>query len=390
MKFLMKQNSYKVFSNYIFNEDVDGKNTKEIVSRSAYEKGSIGEIKVKEIQFDTKKAVEAVPGVLTYFGQEEREFRTIIRGMEDVLDDAGFDGFNFGGLVSEDVFIQNLDFLGERFRENLVDTDVSGEKGVILPPEGTMLTYNYIKQNNLDDAKIFYSSNFTRDESPEEVAEGKTRNFHQIGFEIFNHPEDESSIEAIEITVDMILSTGLKGFDIRVSDKRMINGLISSIPVKDSNIILEVMDKADDNPSKLIELYKENGGTDVSSIKSIVEFLLLGNKENVSLEELQKFAGNSEIFNKGFENISSILENFKEEINEGLFNIKVLPFMAKSWDACPKLLFDARYPGYNGAIAGGGNLHYPGYKANLPKSGAGIGVTRIYDILKKNKQVKDD
>jgi histidyl-tRNA synthetase len=59
--------------------------------------------------------------------------------------------------------------------------------------------------------------------------------------------------------------------------------------------------------------------------------------------------------------------------------------MAKSWDAYDKLLFDARYPGYNGAIAGGGNLVYLGYEPNTPKSGCGVGVTRVHTILRDQK-----
>ena len=345
---------------------------------------------ISNIVESTHRAVESIPGVLSYFGKDAKEFRSIVRGMEDVLEENGFDQFWIGGLVSKDIFLQNLDFLGERFEENLVKVDVNGDDKSILPPEGTMIAYNLIKKLELDKAKIFYSSNFTRNEDPKEVEMGKTRNFHQTGFEIFNYPEEEASIEAIKTTAEAILSTGLDGFVIRLSDKRMINGLLNNAMNQDRENVLSIMDKADDDPQKLRELYKENGGNNESFISKIANFLELANGD-LQAEELEKFTKNSPLFQEGLLNVKNIYNFFQEneDVKNGKFSLKVLPFMAKSWDACPKLLLDARYPGYDAAIAGGGNLYYPGYKVDLPKSGAGIGVTRIYDILKKNKELDD-
>ena len=69
-------------------------------------------------------------------------------------------------------------------------------------------------------------------------------------------------------------------------------------------------------------------------------------------------------------------------------DIRLLPFMAKSWDACDSMMFDVRYPGYDAAIAGGGILTYPGYKPECTKAGCGVGVTRVFEILSHSLQKK--
>ncbi|MBU1111142.1 MAG: hypothetical protein KJ896_00035, partial [Nanoarchaeota archaeon] len=135
----------------------------------------------------TEEGTCLVPGVLEHFGEEARLLRKIIRSMEDVLDQRGFDQLDFGLLTKDQLYVRNLEFLGERFMDNLSYVELNGEeRDITILPEGTMRVYDYISRNNIDRAKIFYSSQFVRNEDPSEVSKGKTRNFWQIGFEIFN------------------------------------------------------------------------------------------------------------------------------------------------------------------------------------------------------------
>ena len=317
-----------------------------------------------------------VNGVNELFGKQARDLRKLLRSFEDTLDARGFDQLIPGILSSDEIFRQNLDFLGNRFMDNLVYADVNGEKNIVILPEGTMRTYDFIKRNRLDQAKIFYNEQFVRNEPLEEVEKGKTRAFYQTGFEIFNYPLIESGVEAMTTVYELIKNAGIDDIVIRMADKRLISGLLQQYTCEDKKIIQKIMDKADDSPIKFERLYKLNGGKD-PNIKHMIAFIEMGLDRNLSLTDLAKFDG-SKIYHDGLHDLYQIQSNISREVK-----LEILPFMAKSWDACDRLLFDARSLRYNGALAGGGNLTYGAYEKSCPKSGAGLGTTRIFELLQK-------
>ncbi len=338
-----------------------------------------------KLEEETRKAFANILGVRDYFGVEAREFRRVIRAIEDCLDQRGFSEYRIGGLVPAKVFLDNISNLGERFRHNLVHAAVSGEEGVIIPPEGTMMTYNYIRRNKLEKAKVFYSSNFTRDEDPNDVESGKTRNFHQIGFEIFNYPRGEAALEAIRAALAMIQAAGLQDSIVRMTDKRLILGFMSRYTDEDQNILRDIMDEADDDPDKLIELYSSKGGKSEMVKSEIAEFIRLNQNPDLSIQELEAYAYNSETYKQGIDDLQSI----EKHLTRGqLMDVRLLPFMAKSWDCCDSMMFDIRHPGSNEAIAGGGILDYPDYKPDCAKAGCGVGVTRLFEILRNSLQMR--
>jgi len=318
-----------------------------------------------------------VPGVIEYFGEDARLLRQTVRKMEDVLDSHGFDQLFFGTLVNHDIFAKNLNFLGTRFMENLVYSKMNGEDNVVVLPEGTIKTYDFIRTNRLEQARIFYSSMFTRNEPVEDVRNGKTRNFWQIGLEVFNHPLFESSVEVIQIANEMMQAVGLKDVVIRLTDKRLIKGYIARYTEEEQAIVKTVMDKANDDPTRFQQLYRQAGGADDTVEKEVSAFIALIANSNLTISDLEGYANGNDLFLKGLRSL--------EEISGSLKGVRfqLLPFMAKSWDACWALMFDGRYPGYDAAICGGGNLSYNRYRPECPKSGVGVGVTRILDILKE-------
>lgn len=326
------------------------------------------------------KPQTTIEGVIEPFGEEARALRQILRTFEDTLDDRGFDQLYLGMLTHENVFLQNLDFLGDRFMENLVYANVDGENGVVILPEGTMKTYDYMRRMNLSQAKIFYNEQFVRNEPVDEVRNGKTRVFYQTGFEIFNHSFVEASVDAMTTVYQMISNVGISDVYIRMSDKRLMNGVLEEFESQEKDIIKQLMDRADDDPDRLVHLYFENGGTDHSSIEYLADFLRLSQKPDLTLDDPEQYNRNN-VFNEGLE--------YLRELEQGLIQAgvqyQILPFMAKSWDACDMLLFDARSPRFNGALAGGGNLTYGAYEPHLPKTGAGIGTTRLYQLLREER-----
>ncbi|MBU1111648.1 MAG: ATP phosphoribosyltransferase regulatory subunit, partial [Nanoarchaeota archaeon] len=207
---------------------------------------------------------------------------------------------------------------------------------------------------------------------------GKTRKFWQIGFEILNYSELESSLEAIRTANELIRSSGLDTATIRIADKRLLKGLIGKFSPEEQKIIKKIIDKSDDSPEKFVKLYSDNGGTDPSVSSEVGDFLSLIHEDELTIGSLRKHASGSETYQQGVENLGRLYEQLQREMQ-----IKILPFMSKSWDACDKMMFDVRDKSFDGALCGGGNLTYQNYRPDAFKSGAGIGVTRVNEILKR-------
>jgi len=319
-----------------------------------------------------------IPGVIDYFAEDARLLRQIIRKMEDVLDTHGFDQLFFGMLGKHDIFVRNLDSLGSRFMENLIYSNVNGETNVVVLPEGTMKTYDFICINKMKQARIFYSTMFARNEPLEDVDIGKTRNFWQIGFEIFNYPLCESSVEVVEIANEMIQAVGLTGVVFRLTDKRLIKGYIARYEQREQDIVQSVMDLANDDPIKFQTLYRQAGGLNKMVEKEVCSFMALVAKTDLTIDDLKSYSYGNAFFLEGLNNLSEIINALKD------VKWQLVPFMAKSWDAGWGFMFDGRYPGYDAAICGGDDFYHNKYLSKCSKLGVGIGVTRIFDILKKN------
>ena len=325
--------------------------------------------------------MDTVPGVLELYGDEARKFRHLVRTIEDTLDSRGFQELNPGLLATDRIFRENVNHLGARFMENLVYVSLNGEKNVVVLPEGTMRTYDFMKRKQLLQARIFYSQPFVRNEPPTDVAKGKTRNFWQIGYELLGQEWLSSSLDAMETAHSILADAGLKDVRIRFGDGRLMKGLLARVPSDEREKVLEIIQRANDDPQKFLRLYQERcvGVDDVA--KEIASFMGLMSKVDLSLSELSRISSDS-LYQEGIAALNQINEALSPNVNR-----QILPFLGKSWNACDRLIFDARVEDCNGAIAGGGNLTYRNYLPEVEKSGAGIGITRVFQVLKQRGKI---
>lgn len=327
-----------------------------------------------------------VEGVKEWFGEEGKIFIDIRNAVENTLLSMGFDYF-YSGIISKKSLYQNhVSNLGPHFLDNCLEFDLNGKKtGNIISPEGTFRVYDYLDRNSKlkknNSGKIFYSQEFARNESQEEIREGKTMSFWQSGFEIYGFEKIKSSILAIETVYECFKNCNLPEMYIRISDKRLIEGLLITLPLEERRNIYQLIDKCGEDGNKFYETcINEYGNKKIAEI--IKDFLNLTHNKSITLDMIDKFTDN-EISHQGvifLKEIFSILEKDYPQIN-----IKLIPFMPKSWDACDTLLFDARLPKYNYAVAGGGNLSaFNKNNININKSGAGIGITRLVEYILNN------
>lgn len=333
-----------------------------------------------------------VPGVKEWFGHEAKVFMDIRNNLENYLINQNFNYF-YGGIVSKkSIYEENISSLGERFIENCIEFSLNGKDiGTIISPEGTFRVYDYLNRNNQIEnhsGQVFYSQEFLRNESQEDINQGKTMSFWQTGFEIYGMEEIDSSVLALKTVINCFKTINLNDIYFRVSDKRILEGLLGDLSLDKRREIYYLIDKCKEDGVIFKNYYIKKGGD--SGIAEKVGMLLdLGKNKKLTLDMLDSFTDNV-LSHNGVIFLKNVLSKLKKECNDA--NIEIIPFMGKSWDACDSLLFDARLPNYDYAVAGGGNLFAFNKEKKVIKSGAGIGVTRLveYTIEYNNEKILEE
>ncbi|SFR87877.1 ATP phosphoribosyltransferase regulatory subunit [Anaeromicropila populeti] len=328
-----------------------------------------------------------IAGVKEWYGNDAQIFLKVRNRIEESLLTQGFNYF-YGGMVSKkSIYEEHVDRLGERFMENCIEFTLNGKnEGIIISPESTFRVYDFLKRNNKlenNSGQIFYSQEFMRNESEKDIQKGKTFSFWQTGYEIYGKPEIESSTLALVTAFNCFATLDLPDTLFRISDKRILEGMIDDYTLNERRDIYYIIDCCGEDGEKFYNDFVAKGGNKATGEK-VKDLLDLEKYEPITLEKLDVIANNKKS-HSGIEFLSKVADELRSEERRGKYTF--VPFIAKSWDACDSLLFDARLPEYNYAVAGGGNLHAfndsDGKK--VYKSGAGIGVTRLAEYIIEHK-----
>ncbi len=332
-----------------------------------------------------------IKGVKEFYGIEGKLFLEIRNNIENILLKQGYTFFYSGILSKKSIYLDHISNLGRNFINSCIDLNINIEDGldIILSPEGTFRVYEYLFRNDAiknKKGKIFYSQEFIRNESSADINAGKTICFWQTGIEIFGYDEHTSSKQAITTTIDCFKSCRLNNIYLRITDKRILKGLINDLPILEQRFIYDLIDKCENDGDLFKEEYlKLKNKNEIAN--KVSTYLNLSKDKPLSIGLLKEKLSDP-LSLQGIKFLEKILEDLNDKYKE---NILLVPFIGKSWDACNSFMFDVKLPDYKYALAGGGNLHaFNNNSLNVTKSGAGIGVTRIVEYILNNEAIKQE
>lgn len=325
-----------------------------------------------------------VKGTKELFAEEAALFLKIRNNIDTKLIQLGFNFFYTGILSKKFIYENNLEILGEEFKDIIFDINCR-ENDVILSPEGTFRVYEYLNRikflENNKAGKVFYSQEFLRNETLSDIEKGKTISFWQTGYELFSDSDEEVAKEGLHTLLKCLETLKNNKIKIRISDKRILDGILSEVENVERNKIYVLLDKSQENIEIFYNEYIKNfKNTNIAT--KIYELFKIKIKDLEAIEHLNNLLNNN-ISRDGISNIKNIYKEFKETYPN--FIIEIVPYISKTWNAYTTLLFDAWIDDYKYAIAGGGNMKEFFGEQNKFKCGAGIGVTRILEYLTEKK-----
>lgn len=319
-----------------------------------------------------------VNGSKEWMGNDAYMFISVRNQLEQHLLSLKYDYF-YGGIISKrSIYESYLPMLGSHFSNVFVDFSFK-EKAYILSPEYTFRVYDYLNRQGLthQDNKVFYSQEMMRNESLEDIEDGKTFSFWQIGYEIFGRDDAMLSKESILTLHKCLEMLPVDNVYFRMTDKRIFKALCNQYGIDNYLEISLLLDACNEDSDLFYDQYIEGGGHPAFAEK--LKYLMnLSTDGRLTFNILRNLIDDVEA-EKAIANLEDIYNSFTKVCESDA--IRLVPYIPKTWDAYTTYIFDARLADYDKAIAGGGNLRIDTTKPNSVHSGAGIGVTRIAEYL---------
>ena len=220
----------------------------------------------------------------------------------------------------------------------------------------------------------------------ERAQRGRFREFYQADIDIIGDGQlsilNEAEIPAI--IYETFSRLGLKRFQIRVNNRKILNGFYAMQGLSEqSGDIMRTVDKLDKiGPDKVRVLLTEDVGLTAEQADEILKFMAI---DGDVLAALGQYRGRNEVFDTGLDELAAVVENLS---NFGVptENFAVDLTIARGLDYYTGTVYETMlldHPEIGSVCSGGRYDNLAGYYIDKPLPGVGIsiGLTRLFYVL---------
>ena len=223
----------------------------------------------------------------------------------------------------------------------------------------------------------------------ERAQRGRFREFYQADIDIIGDGKldilNEAEIPAIIYRV--FRGFGLKRFQIRVNNRKILNGFYAMLGLTEkSGDIMRTVDKLDKiGIDKTAMLLTEDCGLTNAQAKQILDFMAINGTNEYNLLRLGEYAGKNETFDQGLEELKAVVSNLSAfGVPEENFAVDLT--IARGLDYYTGTVYETTlldHPEIGSVCSGGRYDNLAGYYIDkaLPGVGISIGLTRLFYIL---------
>ena len=224
----------------------------------------------------------------------------------------------------------------------------------------------------------------------ERAQRGRFREFYQADIDIIGDGKLDIANEAeIPAIIYKTFSTlGLKRFQIRVNNRKILNGFYSMLGLSEkSGDIMRTVDKLDKiGPEKVKTLLMgEEIALTEEQADEILKFIAIGGTNAQVLDALQGYAGKDEIFDQGLSELQTVVKYLSAfGVPEGNFAVDLT--IARGLDYYTGTVYETTlldHPEIGSVCSGGRYDNLAEYYTDkkLPGVGISIGLTRLFYVL---------
>ena len=223
----------------------------------------------------------------------------------------------------------------------------------------------------------------------ERAQRGRFREFYQADIDIIGDGKlditNEAEIPAI--IYQTFTSLGLKRFQIRVNNRKILNGFYAMLGLTEqSGDIMRTVDKLDKiGAEKVRTLLVDECGVSAESADEILKFIAItGGKEQV-LAALESYRGRNEVFDEGLDQLNTVVK-YLSAFGVPAENFAVDLTIARGLDYYTGTVYETTlldHPEIGSVCSGGRYDNLAAYYTDrqLPGVGISIGLTRLFYVL---------
>ena len=231
----------------------------------------------------------------------------------------------------------------------------------------------------------------------ERAQRGRFREFYQADIDIIGDGRlsiiNEAEIPAIIYKTFSTL--GLKRFQIRVNNRKILNGFYAMLGLsQQSGEIMRTVDKLDKiGPDKVAELLVQSG-LSPEQAREILSFTSITGTNEEVLTALEGYRGRNEIFDQGLEELNTVVR-YLADFGVPAENFAVDLTIARGLDYYTGTVYETTlldHPEIGSVCSGGRYDNLAEYYTDrqLPGAGISIGLTRLFYVLGEQGMLNPD
>ena len=232
----------------------------------------------------------------------------------------------------------------------------------------------------------------------ERAQRGRFREFYQADIDVIGDGKLDivNEAEIPSIIYKTFTSLGLRRFQIRVNNRKILNGFYSMLGLTEQSAdIMRTVDKIDKiGPDKVRELLKaEDIALPAEKADEILKFIAIKGGNAAVLAALEGYRGRDELFDQGLTELNTLVK-YLADFGVPEENFAVDLTIARGLDYYTGTVYETTMLDHPeiGSICSGGrydNLAEYYTDKQLPGVGISIGLTRLFFVLEDQKYLND-
>ena len=231
----------------------------------------------------------------------------------------------------------------------------------------------------------------------ERAQRGRFREFYQADIDIIGDGKLDivNAAEIPSIIYKTFTTLGLKRFQIRVNNRKILNGFYASLGLSEqSGDIMRTVDKLEKiGPDKVCAILVDELGLTAEQAKSILDFMAITGSNAQVLAALEGYRGQNELFDLGLDELTTVTK-YLSAFGVPEENFAVDLTIARGLDYYTGTVYETCMLDHPeiGSICSGGrydNLAEYYIEKQLPGVGISIGLTRLFYVLGEQKMLND-
>ena len=232
----------------------------------------------------------------------------------------------------------------------------------------------------------------------ERAQRGRYREFYQADIDIIGDGKLDiiNEAEIPSIIYRTFSQLGLKRFQIRVNNRKILNGFYSMVGLADkSQDVMRTVDKLDKiGAEKVKTLLMEDIGVAEDVANQVLDFIAIGGSNQEVLAALEGYQGKDELFDTGLEELSTVVR-YLSAFGVPEENFAVDLTIARGLDYYTGTVYETTmldHPEIGSVCSGGRYDNLAEYYTDkqLPGVGISIGLTRLFYVLGEQGMLNSD